>query len=354
MKFINDLLQDLDLANRGFEYMGLEHLGLEHLGLESPAYLLLLPLALFPLLVRGHNAFAYPSTNQLPTDTLSIWFERLWRMLGALAIGFIALGLAGVYWGNHSIERVGRGAHIMLVLDRSASMNDNFADKPNDHESSKIIVARHVLQTFVSKSREDLLGLVTFSTSPILAAPLSGDKEAVLSALKATEAGGMGFTAVARGLGMALSYYENKPVTGSRVVVLVSDGGAHLESKTQDTLRNMFHRQGASLYWIFLRSANGASLSKPQEEGHEDAYPEYHLHQYFGNMGVPYKAYEAENPQAVEQAMADIARLKNQPVRYQEAAPRLDLSAIFYSLALLCAAILMVFHLTEVKQWRSA
>ena len=286
-------------------------------------------------------------------DRLSIWLEHLWRILGALAISFIALGLAGFYWSSDSIERVGRGAHIMLVLDRSASMNDIFADKVT-LESSKMEVARRVLQTFVSKSREDLLGMVTFSTSPILAAPLGGDKEAVLSALKATEAGGMGFTAVARGLGMALDYYEGKPVTGARVVVLVSDGGAHLESKTQDMLRNIFHRQGASLYWIFLRSANSPGLSKPLEEGHDDAYPEYHLHRFFGSMGVPYKAYEAENPQAVALAMTDIARLKNQPVHYQEAAPRRDLSSIFYWLAFLCSCGLLAFHFTEVKQWRTA
>lgn len=337
MKFINDILQLL---------------GLESWGLETPAYLLLLSLALFPLLVRGHTTFAYPSIARLPVDPLSKWLERLWRILGALSISFIALGLAGIYWGSHSVERVGRGAHIMLVLDRSASMNDSFADKVT-LESSKMEVARRVLQVFVSKSHEDLLGMVTFSTSPILAAPLGGDKESVLSAIKATEAGGMGFTAVARGLGMALDYYEGKPVTGARVVVLVSDGGAHLESKTQDMLRNMFHRQGASLYWIFLRSANSPGLSKPEEEGHDDAYPEYHLHRFFSSMGTPYKAYEAENPQAVEQAMADIARLKNQPVRYQEAAPRRDLSSIFYWLAFLCACGLLAFHFTEVKQWRT-
>jgi mxaC protein len=345
MNYMNDFLLGLGLD------MGL-NLSLENFGIDSPAYLLLLSLALFPLLVRGHQAFAYPSTNQLPIDPLSNWLARIWRMLGVFAIGFIALGLAGFYWNSDSIARVGHGAHIMLVLDRSASMNDNFADKVAQ-ESSKMEVARRVLQAFVSKSREDLLGMVTFSTSPILAAPLGGDKEAVLSALKATETGGMGFTAVARGLGMALDSYEGKPVTGARVVVLASDGGAHLESKTQDMLRNMFHRQGASLYWIFLRSANSPGLSKPEEEGHDDAYPEYHLHQFFGGMGVPYKAYEAENPQAVEQAMADIARLKNQPVRYQEAAPRRDLSFIFYWLAFLCACGLLAFHLTEVKQWRT-
>lgn len=343
MDFMHDMMQ----------LLGLESMGLDNFGLASPAYLFLLPLAIFPLWVREHSAFAYPSVARLPIDPLSIWLARLWRALGAMAIGFVALSLAGPYWNSGFIERVGRGAHIMLVLDRSTSMNDNFADKAIQ-ATSKMEVARRVLHTFVSKSHEDLLGMVTFSTSPILAAPLGGDKESVLSALKATEAGGMGFTAVARGLGMALDYYEGKPVTGARVVVLVSDGGAHLESKTQDMLRNMFHRQGASLYWIFLRSANSPGLSKPEEEGHDDAYPEYHLHRFFASIGTPYKAYEAENPQAVEQAMADIARLKNQPVRYQEASPRRDLSPVFYWLAFLCACGLLAFHFTEVKQWRIA
>jgi mxaC protein len=137
-------------------------------------------------------------------------------------------------------------------------------------------------------------------------------------------------------------------------VLLVSDGAAHLDVKTQDLLRVMFKRQGASLYWIYLRSANGASLRDKPEEGHEDAYPEYGLHQFFGTLGVSYRAYEAENPQAVALAMADISRLKNSPVRYREAAPRHDLSGIFYLLALLCACGLLALHLTEVKQWRTA
>ena len=117
----------------------------------------------------------------------------------------------------------------------------------------------------------------------------------------------------------------------------------------------MYKRQtGSSLYWIFLRSANSPGLTKPEEEGNDDAYPEYHLHRFFGTLGVAYQAYEAENPLAVEQAMADIAKLKNQPVRYQEAAPRLDLSNIFYLIAFLCTCGLLAFYFTEVKQWRNA
>ncbi|WP_334106976.1 vWA domain-containing protein [Methylobacillus sp.] len=324
-------------------------------GLQAPGWLALILLALLPLLVRGHAAFPYPAISRLPEDELSVWIERLWRWAGALAIAAIAIALSGPYWGEKQLEKVGHGAHVMIVLDRSTSMNDSFADTAKNADSeSKMAVARRVLQAFVEQSREDLLGMVTFSTSPILVAPLGGDREAVLAALRATEAGGMGFTAVARGLGMALDYFEGRPVTGARAILLVSDGGAHLDVKTQDTLREMFHRQGASLYWVYLRSANGVSIKNiPPEEEDRDAYPEYQLHEYFKTLGVNYHIYEAESPQAVEDALADISRLKNQPVKYYEAAARQDLSWMFYLLSLLCVAALFALHLTEVKRWRA-
>ncbi|GAB7562274.1 hypothetical protein LG202_03130 [Methylobacillus methanolivorans] len=322
-------------------------------GLHAPGWLLLLLLAVMPLLVRGHAAFPYPSISRLPEDELSLWIERFWRWAGALAIAAIAVALSGPYWGEKQLEKVGRGAHVMIVLDRSASMNDSFADSAKNDSESKMSAARRVLQSFVNQSREDLLGMVTFSTSPILVAPLGGDREAVLAALRATEAGGMGFTAVARGLGMALDYFEGRPVTGARAILLVSDGGAHLDVKTQDTLREMFHRQGASLYWVYLRSANGVSIKSAPEDEDLDAYPEHQLHDYFKSLGVNYHIYEAESPKAVEEALADIAELKNQPVKYYEAAARQDLSWIFYLLSLLCVAALFALHLTEVKRWRA-
>lgn len=323
-------------------------------GLYAPGWLALAILCLVPLLVRGHHAFPYPAIVRLPEDELSIWLERLWRWAGALSIVALAIALSGPYWGEQQIEKVGRGAHVMIVLDRSASMNDSFADtrEKNDAEP-KMAAARRVLQSFVQQSREDLLGMVTFSTSPILVAPLGGDREAVLAALRATEAGGMGFTAVARGLGMALDYFEGKPVTGARAILLVSDGGAHLDVKTQDLLREMFHRQNASLYWVYLRSANGASLKDAPEDENRDAYPEYQLHEYFQSLGVNYHVYEAESPQAVEDAIADISKMKNQPVKYYEATARQDLAWVFYLIALLCTAALFALHLTEVKRWRA-
>ncbi len=324
-------------------------------GWQSPQYLLLLVLAIVPLIIKQQNHFQHPVFAQLKQDPLSLWLTKLWRLWGVCAIAGIAIALAGPYWGEQAVEKTGRGAHVMLVLDRSASMNDAFADANKNTHVSKIQVARQLLQGFVKQGNDDLVGMVTFSTSPILVAPLGRDREAVKAALQATEAGGMGFTAVARGLGMALDYFEDKPVTGARAIVLVSDGGAYLDVRTQDLIRNMFRRYQASLYWIYLRSANGASLNDiPSiDNSSAGAYPEYDLHEYFKSLKVPYHAYEAENPQALGHALADIAKLKNQPTRYLETVSRQDLSWIFYLIASLSSLLLLMLHLCEIKQWRT-
>lgn len=327
----------------------------ENLHFASPYWLFALLLALLPLLTRGQAAFAYPSIAALPEDALSVWVARLWRLSGALAILALAIAMSGPYLGERQVEKTGMGAHIMVVLDRSASMNDSFAGQSGQKKISKMEAARAVLKDFVRQGRNDMVGMVTFSTSPVFAAPLTTDQEVAQAALEATEAGGMGFTAVARGLGMALDYFEGKPVTGARAILLVSDGGAHLDGKTQDMVRAMFQRYETSLYWIYLRSADGASLSQAPAEGESvDAYPEYALHRFFETLNTGYHVYEAENPHAVRAAITDIARLKNKPARYLESLARDDLSGWFYAVACLCVAVLFLLQLTEIKQWRAA
>lgn len=316
--------------------------------------LVLLPLALFPLLLKGYVAFPHPAIASMPEDLLSIWIERVWRVCGALAISSICIALAQPYLTEQMVEKIGKGANIMIVLDRSGSMNDDFRQKAAAQAINKMEAARRVLKDMVKQSKNDLIGMVAFSTSPILVAPLTSDHTYVEAALEATEAGGMGFTAVARGLGMALDFFEGKPVTGGRAILLVSDGGAHLDGKTQDMLRAMFIRQNASLYWVYLRSANGASLKQvPTEEEGINAYPEYALHEFFKTLNVPYHMYEAENAEEVKRAIQDISQLKNKPTRYFDPVSKKQISWIFYTLAWFSCLLLLVLHSMEVKQWKS-
>jgi mxaC protein len=328
------------------------------IGIDTSWVLWFVPLTLIPLVLHGQQVFTYPSIAALPVDPASQWFDRALKLLAVITISALLLGASGLHLKQSEIERVGHGAHIMIVLDRSASMNDDFAGRyisaEKDKALSKSVVARDVIAQFIESRKQDLVGLVTFSTSPVFVVPLTHDQIALKAALASAEAKGMGFTAIARGLGMALDYFKGKPVTGARLLLLVSDGGAHMDSQTQDQIRNWFVKEQVSLAWIYIRGVNSPSIFIQPGEGDDAASaPEYFLHEYFKTLGVPYKAYEAENPVALKAAMEDVGRLHNLPSHYFEKQPRYDLAGWCYLLALLTMGAIIAIKRMEIRQWRA-
>ncbi|MEZ0232207.1 MAG: VWA domain-containing protein [Methylophilaceae bacterium] len=328
------------------------------IGFDSPMMLWILPLLLVPVFLHGQRLFDYPAIILLPVDRTSRWIERILKLLGIIMTLGLVMGMAGLHLKQSEIERIGHGAHIMMVLDRSASMNDDFAgryiSKPADQSLSKSAVARDVIAQFIESRKQDLVGLITFSTSPVFVVPLTHDQEALMSALASADVKGMGFTAVARGLGMALDYFKGKPVTGARLILLVSDGGAHIDSQTQDQIRTWFAREHAALAWIYIRGVNSPSIFIKPEDGDDSASaPEYFLHEYFKTLNVPYQAYEAENPTALKAAMEDVGRMHNLPSHYFEKQPRRDMAGWGYAIALMALGLLITAKRMEINTWHA-
>ncbi|MGH8498603.1 MAG: vWA domain-containing protein, partial [Methylococcales bacterium] len=102
-------------------------------------------------------------------------------------------------------------------------------------------------------------------------------------------------------------------------------------------------------YWIYLRSPNGAKLSEAPKNPNEQASPEYFLHRFFQSMQIPYQAYEADNPKALEQAMLDIGKIENRPIAYFEKSFRSDLSQYCYGIALCLLGILIAVKWIEIR-----
>ena len=84
--------------------------------------LLLLPLSLVPLLLDRQHSRSYSWLGLLPRDRLSDLLGVLLKILAALALCFMLLGAAGPSTDAQYIERIGQGAQLVLVIDRSASM----------------------------------------------------------------------------------------------------------------------------------------------------------------------------------------------------------------------------------------
>lgn len=324
-----------------------------NLGFATPWLLLLGIGALLPWFRAGQPALGYSSASMIPEDRLSKTIDRGLRTASSLALLALGLGAAGPYAREQWEERLGTGAHVVLLLDRSSSMNDNFSGRylGGAAGESKNAVARRLLSEFVERRRDDLFAVVGFSAAPRYVLPLTQDREALLAAINSAGDRGHGITNVAPGLAMALDFFNGKPVTGSRIILLVSDGATRIEDENQDLIRQWFQDSHARLYWIYLRSRNGAALNREPEGASENASAEFLLHRYFQGLGVPYTAYEAENPAAVENAIADIERLANQPLRYLEKLPRKDLSGLCYAFALALLVPLLAAKTLEVRSW---
>lgn len=270
-----------------------------------------------------------------------------------LAFVFLVLGLAGIYQTEKTLVRTGTGAHIVFVLDRSASMNETFGGQVPDQDTpAKSKVARDLLANFVERRPHDLFGVVGFSTQPFFISPLTEQKAATQAAINSLTSPGLAFTNAAKGLGMGLNYFKDQPHTGSRVVVLVSDGAATLDHRAQRVLREWFERYRVNLYWFFLRTEHGLGITSEPKNPSDDnprVMPERYLDQFFRSLNIPYKAYEVDTPESLQAAITELDKLESLPIVYEDLVPRSSLAKQSFALALLFTLLLTAIKALEAR-----
>ena len=344
-----------------------------------PWLLTLLPLAAIPMLWDGRAALRYSWLALVPRDAASTLLSWALRAVGMLAIGALVAGLAGIYLSASQVERVGRGAEIVLVLDRSRSMDQAFVNAEtkttlpqayrdgqnllqdnmsysrfDSRRESKGRIARKLLAEFTASRKEDRFGMIVFSTLPIRVLDFTQKQEAIQAAIVAGDVGrGLSETDISLALEDALSYFDDRPYTGSRVIMLVSDGGDHIDPDARVRITNLMRKYRVALNWIYIRSYRSPGLMANSDEtpGNADTVPEYFLHKFFKSMGTPYRAYEAENPEALQRAIADVNRLENLPITYFDTVPRRDLSQYFFGVAIVLTLLLLGAKIVEVNKW---
>lgn len=322
------------------------------LWIERPWLLLLLGLAALPAAFSAQRAALVGSILAVPADPLSDALRWALRLSGVLAMAFLVVALACPYRAGDIISRVGSGAQVVILLDRSGSMNDTFAGtSPSGSEESKATATKRLLKDFIGRRSHDLFGVAAFSTSPMMVLPLTDHHDAVRAAINASDRPGLDFTNMARGLGMALSMFATDRADEHHVILLVSDGGAVIDSHQQDVLRAEFRKFKTDLYFLFLRTAGSKGMfDKPgPDDNTPQAMPERFLNLFFETLEIPYKPFQAENPRQVEDAIHDIDQLERYPITYTEHLPRQDLTGLAYLAACVFIAILLAAKLTETR-----
>jgi Ca-activated chloride channel family protein len=120
------------------------------------------------------------------------------------------------------LEVASTDASVMLVIDTSGSMD------AVDVQPTRLDAARSAAHTLIDHLPANTrIGLVSFSTSPILAAPLTDNRQSVLDAIDALQAGGATATGDALSLAVSQLSPTTTGATSSRppaMIVLLTDG----------------------------------------------------------------------------------------------------------------------------------
>lgn len=331
----------------------------------QPWALLLLPLAVLPLLPRRRDMQGFPWLAWLPADRWGRAAGWLWHGLAVLALLATVLALAAPGLPETQVMRTGRGAEILLLLDRSRSMDDrmlppdwrtidplNLRHQARSRGPQKGQVARDLLMRFVEQRPDDRFAVMFFSARPIHVVPFTQHDDTVRAGIAAGGVGrGLAETDVGRALLAAVAEFDRRAYAGNRIILLVSDGGARLDEQTQRRLRAGLLRNRIALYWVYLRSISGPKLDDAAAQGNDAVPAELALHRTFLSLATPYRAYQADAEEDLQQAIIDVGARENFPLEFSEQVPRQDFTPHCLALAALCCLLLLAARSVIMRPW---
>lgn len=331
--------------------------------LAHPMILLLLPLMLLPWFSRTQvKTIAY--TKFMPIDPLSNFISLLLNSLASVVLMCLILSLTGPYIPEKTVQRIGSGAEVLILVDRSRSMDDPFSSRDKalaasrsvGKENSKRRIANKYLLEFVNKRGDDRFGFILFSNKALDLLPLTYNKDSIRAAINASSLGkGLSETNIAKALVKAAEMYSKQPYRGSRTVLLVSDGGQEMTTKDKQVITALYQQEKLSLYWIYMGQIKGLAL---HNEANENAWaankPEKKLHTFFESLNVPYRVFETDSVASFSATMDTIDKQQSQTLMVEELLPQESKTAAFLWTAMLAMLLLLMAQLYTVWGVRKA
>ncbi|HEY9322989.1 MAG TPA: vWA domain-containing protein [Candidatus Methylopumilus sp.] len=319
-----------------------------------PWVLWFIPIAFIPLLFKEASLQYYSWNEMIPKDRLSRIVAIILKFIATMILLAIIIGLSGPHSRQKEIEKTGIGAQIGLVLDRSASMDDPFAGNDQSKVGEmKSAAAARLITDFVKSRANDMIGMVSFSNSGMYVLPLTDNKNAIISAVRATAGNALFQTNIGSGLTTGAELFNKVPDSGSRVMILLSDGAGRIDAATQEKIKDWLGRFKISLYWIVLRQPGGISIFNTSYKARDDEAlpPQIELNEFFKTLRSPFQAYEAEDPKTLQKAIEDINQKEKKPIKYFEKIPGQDYSTHCFIVAALMMIGLLMLKLIEVRSW---
>jgi Ca-activated chloride channel homolog len=231
---------------------------------SSPLWLfalLIVPLALGAQRLARRRARRYALRFPAVTTVIqAIGTRPDWRRHIPIALALASIAALGIALARPRVTtRVPvREASVMLVLDRSGSMN------ANDVQPTRLNAAERAANTFIDQLPSTArVGVVTFSSTPDQVVAPTTDHVAARRAIGAQTADGA--TATGDALSVALNVLHRPSGDAHAAIVLLSDGAANA-GEDPVSVAAKAAKDKVAIYTVALGTANG-SLRNPDPFG---------------------------------------------------------------------------------------
>jgi hypothetical protein len=305
-------------------------------------WLLLLPLISLPFLFSISDKFLISNINLFHEDEFSKKINLITKLIMSLIIFFIVLILANPYSNSTSITQIGKGAQLVFVIDRSVSMAKPFIGDDANKSEIKSLATRRILKDFIKSRPLDMIGVVGFSNSALYGSKITKNREYTFAAIDAATKSAINQTNIGSGMTAGLFMFSEIETTGSQALVLLSDGAGKISKRVKNRIAQILSEKKINLYWIIIKEPNDVSLFSGNTylEGREPTIIK--LDKFFKSLNTEYKAYEAENPDALSSAIKDIDSKEKRPIEIKRDLPGKNYNPILLKILLTFLVILLL------------
>ena len=309
--------------------------------------LFLLPLAILPFIISVSDKYIISNINIFQQDNLSKNTNLITKIIMSLVIIISILILANPWSSSTTITKVGKGAQIVFVIDRSVSMSKAFIGNNQNKSEIKSLATRRILKSFVESRPLDMLGIVGFSNSALYGSKITKNRDYIYAAIDAATGSSVNQTNIGSGISSGLFMFSEIETTGSQALVLLSDGAGKISKRVKSEISKVLSEKKINFYWIIIKEPNDVSLFSDNTfvKGREPTVVKLDL--FFKSLNTEYKAYEAENPDALSNAIKDIDAKEKRPIKIDK-----DIPGKNYNPQLLNVLLVLLILLIMMKNLR--
>ncbi len=317
----------------------------------NPWAFALLPIALLPFWLKSHQGKMYTWLEMMPADQFSDRANLAVKVITSLLLASIVVALASPRGHDEKLQRAGKGAQTVMVIDRSVSMDHPFAGDSSGHAAEmKSGAARRLITQFIDSRPDDMMGVVGFTNAALYGIKITTNRDAIHAAIDAATSPSLSQTNIGAGLTEGVGLFDKIQSSGSRAIILLSDGAGKLSPRVKFLLSERLKSRKLSIYWIMLREPGEPSIYSKEVYAEDRVPNSIQLHQYFQSLNLKYKAYEADNPETLQSAIKDIDASEKKAIKYSETIAGYDYSRIFIILALILGVILLMIKNLRVHE----